>query len=56
MFALCLCGVSQNIQDMFHAAGIELLSPHFMGVRKADRIYMPDEYLKKKETTAADEK
>ena len=41
---------------MFHAAGIELLSPHFMGVRKADRIYMPDEYLKKKETTAADEK
>lgn len=54
--ALIYSQLHQNIQDMFHAAGIELLSPHFMGVRKADQIYMPDEYLKKKETTATDEK
>lgn len=38
----------QNIQDMFNEAGIELLSPHFMGVRQTDQIFMPEEYLQKK--------
>lgn len=54
--ALIYSQLHQNIQDMFHAAGIELLSPHFMGVRQADQIYMPDEYLKKKEKRGAGEK
>ena len=50
--ALIYSQLHQNIQDMFNEAGIELLSPHFMGVRQADQIYMPDEYLKKKENAA----
>lgn len=37
----------QNIQDMFNEAGIEIMSPHFMGVRQTDQIFMPDEYLQK---------
>ena len=38
-----------NIQDIFHEAGIEVMSPHFMGVRPNDQVIMPDEYLQKKE-------
>ena len=47
--ALIYSQLHQNIQDMFNEAGIELLSPHFMGVRQADQVFMPDEYLQKKE-------
>ena len=36
-----------NIQDIFHAAGIEVMSPHFMGVRPNDQPVMPEECLKK---------
>ena len=36
-----------NILDVFHAAGIEVMSPHFMGVRQNNETIMPDEYLKK---------
>lgn len=32
----------QNIQDKFHAAGIEIMSPHFMGVRNTDTVFIPD--------------
>ena len=38
-----------NIQDIFHEAGIEVMSPHFMGVRQNDQVIMPDEFLQKKE-------
>lgn len=37
----------QNIQDVFHEAGIEIMSPHFMGVRQTDQVFMPNEYLNK---------
>ena len=40
----------QHVQDLFNEAGIEIMSPHFMGVRQTDQVFMPDEYLKKKET------
>ena len=33
----------QNIQDKFHAAGIEIMSPHFMGVRNTDAVFIPEE-------------
>ena len=36
-----------NIQDIFHEAGIEVMSPHFMGVRQNDQVIMPDEFLQK---------
>ena len=36
-----------NIQDIFHAEGIEVMSPHFMGVRPNDQPVMPEECLKK---------
>ena len=39
----------QHIQDIFNEAGIEIMSPHFMGVRQAERVFMPDEYLQPKE-------
>lgn len=39
----------QHIQDLFNEAGIEIMSPHFMGVRQAERVFMPDEYLQPKE-------
>ena len=33
----------QNIQDKFHAAGIEVMSPHFMGVRNTgDTVFIPE--------------
>ena len=47
--ALIYSQLHQHIQDLFNEAGIELLSPHFMGVRQTDQIFMPDEYLQKKE-------
>ena len=36
----------QNIQDIFNEAGIEIMSPHFMGVRETDQVFMPEEYLR----------
>ena len=44
----------ENIQDVFNDAGIEIMSPHFMGVRQADQVFMPEEYLRGKEKPAAD--
>ena len=38
-----------NIQDIFHEAGIEVMSPHFMGVRQNEQAIMPEEFLKKSE-------
>ncbi len=37
----------QNIQDKFNEAGVEIMSPHFSGVRDGNRIQIPDEYLPK---------
>ena len=39
----------QHIQDIFNEAGIEIMSLHFMGVRQAERVFIPDEYLQPKE-------
>ena len=36
----------QNIQDKFHAAGIEVMSPHFMGVRNTDTVFIPENKYK----------
>ena len=54
--AMIYSRLHQNIQDMFNEAGIELLSPHFMGVRQTDQIFMPDEYLQKKANKSTKEK
>lgn len=54
--ALIYSNLHQNIQDLFNAAGIEIMSPHFMGVRNADQVFMPDEYLHKNEKTKTAEK
>lgn len=35
----------QNIQDHFHAAGVEILSPHYAAVRNGQAIAMPAESL-----------
>ena len=32
----------QNILDKFHAAGIEVMSPHFMGVRTSESPFIPE--------------
>jgi small-conductance mechanosensitive channel len=37
----------QNIQDKFNEAGIEIMSPHFSGMRDGNKIQIPDEYLPK---------
>ena len=47
--ALIYSELHANIQDIFHKAGIEVMSPHFMGVRQNDQVIMPDEFLQKKE-------
>ena len=47
--ALIYSELHANIQDIFHKAGIEVMSPHFMGVRQNDQMIMPDEFLQKKE-------
>ena len=46
----------QNIQDFFNEAGIEIMSPHFMGVRQTDQVFMPEEYLQNKEKKFVNEK
>lgn len=35
----------QHIQDSFHAAGVEILSPHYAAVRDGQAIAMPAESL-----------
>ena len=52
--ALIYSQLHQNIQDIFNEAGIEIMSPHFMGVRETDQIFMPDQYLHKKERNAGE--
>ena len=47
--ALIYSELHQNIQDLFNEAGIEIMSPHFMGVRQTDEVFMPEEYLNNKE-------
>lgn len=37
----------QNIQDQFHGAGIEIMSPHYTQVRDGNKTAIPDEYLPK---------
>ena len=46
----------QHIQDLFNEAGIEIMSPHFMGVRQTDQVFMPEEYLQNKEKKNVGEK
>lgn len=46
----------QHIQDLTHEAGIEIMSPHYMGVRQAEQVFMPEEYLHRKEKKDASEK
>lgn len=49
---LIYSNLHQHILDLFNEAGIEIMSPHFMGVRKTDQVIIPEEYLhkEKKET------
>ena len=47
--ALIFSQLHQQIQDIFNDAGIEIMSPHYMGVRQTEEVFMPDEYLNKKE-------
>lgn len=35
----------QHIQDRFHAAGVEIASPHFLALRDGGRASIPDQYL-----------
>ncbi len=37
----------QNIQDKFNEAGIEIMSPHFSGMRDGNKTQIPDDYLPK---------
>ena len=39
----------QHILDIFHEAGIEVMSPHFMGVRQCEQPFIPNEHLHDKE-------
>ena len=39
----------QHILDLFHEAGIEVMSPHFMGVRQSEQPFIPNEHLRDKE-------
>ena len=47
--ALIYSQLHQHIQEIFNEAGIEIMSPHFMGVRQTDQVFMPEEYLHNKE-------
>ena len=39
----------QNILDIFHEAGIEVMSPHFMGVRQSEQPFIPEKQSQGKE-------
>ena len=40
----------QHILDLFHEAGIEVMSPHFMGVRQSEQPFIPEQQLHDKES------
>ena len=54
--ALIYSQLHQHIQDLAHEAGIEIMSPHYMGVRQAEQVFMPEEYLNRKEKKDGSEK
>jgi len=37
----------QNIQDKFNEAGVEIMSPHFSGLRDGNQVNIPQDYLPK---------
>jgi len=37
----------QHIQDQFHDAGLEIMSPHYTQIRDGNRMAIPDQYLPK---------
>lgn len=37
----------RNIQDRFHAAGVEIASPHLASLRDGNQVQIPDDYLPK---------
>lgn len=37
----------QNIQDKFNEAGVEIMSPHYAGVRDGNTVAVPEQYLPK---------
>ena len=39
----------QQILDIFHEAGIEVMSPHFMGVRQSEQPFIPEQQSSDKE-------
>ena len=43
-------GLHQNIQDKFHEAGIEIMSPSFSALRDGNETVIPEEYLPKRES------
>ena len=43
-------GLHQNIQDKFHEAGIEIMSPSFSALRDGNETAIPEEYLPKSES------
>ncbi|UOR06399.1 mechanosensitive ion channel family protein [Hymenobacter aerilatus] len=45
--ALIYSSLHQHVQDVCHAAGIEMMSPHFRAVRDASAPQMPPEYVPK---------
>lgn len=45
--ALIYSELHKNILDVFHEAGIELLSPHFRAIRDGSGLDMPEEHRKK---------
>ena len=47
--ALIYSELHQHLQDFFNEAGVEIMSPHFMGVRKNDEAIMPEKYMHKKD-------
>ena len=47
--ALIYSELHQHMQDLFNEAGVEIMSPHFMGVRKNDEAIRPEKYMHKKD-------
>ena len=47
--ALIYSDLHQNILDYFHEAGIEVMSPHFMGVRQSEQPFIPEQQFQNKE-------
>jgi small-conductance mechanosensitive channel len=45
MMAVIYSKIHQNIQDNFNKAGVEIMSPHFMGLRDGNAVNIPSDYL-----------